>query len=131
MAWPGWADYIPPQRPRAVAPQPTLKRNKFNARTRCLDGVTFGSGKEAKRWLELRALEAAGEISQLTAHPVYELEANGIRIGRITPDASYVTKDGEMVIEDTKGGRVTATEAYRLRRKVFQALYWPLEIREV
>lgn len=106
-------------------------RNKFNALVRCLDGVNFGSGKELRRWLELQYLQQAGEIHDLVAHPVYPLIINGRRVGRFTPDSRYVTRAGVITIEEVKGGKATKTEAYSLRKRVFEALYAPLTITEV
>lgn len=120
---------LSPSAARAYLQQPS--RNKFNARVRCLDGVNFGSGKELKRWMELTYLQQAGEIHDLVAHPVYPLIINGRTIGRMTLDSRYVTRAGVIVLEDVKGGRATKTEAYSLRKRVFEALYAPLTITEV
>jgi len=104
--------------------------NKFNARARCVAGVNVGSAKEGRRVIELLALQQAGEIQDLEFHPRFDLVVNGMAVGRMTPDASYVTKDGEVIVEDTKSPP-TRTEAYRLRRKVFEACHYPLTITEV
>ncbi len=127
MTWPGWEKFTPDG--RAILELP--KRNKFNARTRCIGGVTFGSGKEARRWVDLVALQSAGIISDLKPHPSYELVVNGIRVGKFTPDSTYVTAEGEVVIEDVKGGKSTRTEAYSLRKRLFEACHYPLRVTEV
>ncbi len=125
MSWPGWESFTPDAGPLPV------KRNKFNARTRCIDGVNFGSSKEARRWLDLKLLEAAGAIQQLEAHPRFDLVVNGVHVGFYTADSRYVTKDGEAIVEDVKGGRSTKTEAYSLRKRLFEAVHWPLQVSEV
>lgn len=130
--WKGWESYVPPRlaaHGSRITAQ-VAKGNKFNARARVYNGQNFGSSKELRRWQELEHLQAAGEISQLTPHPCYELEVNGIRVGRYTADASYITKDGEFVIEETKSPATQRETSYRLRKKLFEACHWPLTVTE-
>lgn len=102
----------------------TRTPNKFNAVKVEIDGYTFASKAEAKRYTELKLQRDAGLISMLDVHPVFPLEINGVYIGRFTPDFSYTTGTGcQIVVEDVKGGRATKTEAYSLRKRVFQACY--------
>lgn len=106
-------------------------RNKFGARSRCVMGVKVGSEKEGRRVVELCILQRAGEIRDLEFHPRFDLTVNGVSVGRFTPDSRYVTNQGEVVIEDVKGGRATKTEAYNLRKRVFEACHAPLTVTEV
>lgn len=103
--------------------------NKFNAQKTEAFGRTFASKKEARRYGDLKTLERAGEISGLICQPRFDLTVNGIRVGRWTPDFSYFEADQE-IVEDVKGGNATKTEAYRLRVKLFKALYPQFEVRE-
>ena len=48
-------------------------RNKFNASKIKLDGMTFDSTKEYKRYIELKALQQRGEIKELQHHTKFEL----------------------------------------------------------
>ena len=41
------------------------KENKYHAKKTVLDGVKFDSKKESKDWLQLKALESLGIISNL------------------------------------------------------------------
>jgi hypothetical protein len=72
-------------------------------------------------------MERAGEIGSLVVHPVYQLHVNGNKIGKFTPDFAYHRIENnqvvESVVEDVKGGRATKTEAYSLRKRVFEACY--------
>jgi len=43
--------------------------NKFGARRVILDGITFDSRKEARRYQQLKLLERAGVIRALQVHP--------------------------------------------------------------
>lgn len=91
-----------------------------------LDGHTFDSKAEARRWGTLKLLQVAGEISNLSAHPRLHVVINGRKIGRgyMVLDFRYVEKiDGawRTVYEDTKGGADTALAKYK--RQIVSALY--------
>ncbi len=83
--------------------------------------------------MKLKLLEKAGEIADLQVHPRWALRANsfngtlaldGTVIGHYTADFSYRPTDRVgLIVEDVKGGRATSTEAYRLRKKIFEANY--------
>ena len=107
-----------------------LHRNKYhNVRTE-LDGRTFASIKEAKRWSELRLLEKAGEISKLQVQPRYPIKIGDTLVCTYVADFSYWEGHGDdvwQVVEDCKGYR---TEVYKLKRKLMLAV-WGIEIREV
>lgn len=98
-----------------------------------INGKTFDSIKEAQRYSELRFLEIAGEIRDLKTQVEFELipaqfepdtigKRGGIRKGKCIErackyiaDFAYYTKDGEYVVEDSKGYR---EEDYRIKRKL-------------
>lgn len=106
--------------------------SKYRARKAIVDGIAFDSRKEARRYLELRALERMGEIEGLELQPRFLLipaqrePPTFTRTGREKPgkvieraveyraDFSYV-RDGERVVEDVKGLR---TKDYVLKRKM-------------
>ena len=114
---------------------------KYNA-TKCLvDGIEFASKREANRYLELRLLERAGEISDLRLQVDFELIPNQYRTEKrygkngkplkdkevllerkvvYRADFVYTDKDGKTVVEDVKGFRTTE---YVLKRKMFLYKY--------
>lgn len=96
--------------------------NKFKARKVKEGGITFDSQAEHRRFCVLRLRERAGEIRDLEAHPSWELNINGTKIGRYTADSRYLEGTGLLVIEDVKSGP-TMTAAASLRIRVFQAIY--------
>lgn len=121
------------------------KSNKYNNRKIVVDGIVFDSAKEAHRYSELLVLLKAGEISDLKRQVKYTLippqrepdtvgPRGGVRPGRlIEHEVSYVAdfvykdKDGNEIVEDTKGFR---TKDYVIKRKL--ALYLlGIRIREV
>jgi len=105
-----------------MKPMKSAKGNKFKARPETIDGLRFASGKEAMRYRILKAMAQADEIESLVCHPVFRIVINGIDCGKYTADFDYL-KDGKRIIEDCKGGDATKTEAYRLRKKIVEALH--------
>ena len=51
-------------------------------------------------------------------------------VGHYTPDFRIVYASGEIVIEDVKS-EPSKTTAYKLRKRIFEANYWPLTVTEV
>jgi len=117
-----------PISPDAQAIDASTRRHKYGARAVVVDGVRFPSQREANRYGELRLLERAGEIRDLTLQPRFELHAHllsivhkpPVSIGAYLADFAYVTKDGTTVIEDCKGFR---TPLYRWKKKHVEAEY--------
>lgn len=99
-----------------------------NVRT-TVNGITFHSKREAKRYLELRLLETAGRISHLKLQERFPLIVNGIKVCSYVADFSYVEDQKghpHPIVEDTKGVR---TSIYRLKAKLMRACY-DIKIRE-
>jgi Protein of unknown function (DUF1064). len=99
---------------------------KYSAQRQTVDGITFDSKKEARRYKDLRMLELAGDIRDLQRQVVVELMGRDgpllTRTGRkmkITVDFSYVdVRTGLTVYEDAKG---MPTRDYEVRRAVAAA----------
>lgn len=94
-------------------------------------GEWFGSTKEAKRWIDLKRLEAAGAIRELRRQVTYDLLVNVTKIGKWIADFDYIEYDREqaswlMVREDSKGVR---TPLYK-RTKVHVEAQYGFRIRE-
>lgn len=89
------------------------KPHKYGARKKVVDGITFDSTKEAKRYQELKMLEKAGEISDLRLQYEYPLMVPGrgnggpyerVCLGKYVADFRYRKgPQGLLVIEDVKG----------------------------
>jgi hypothetical protein len=88
---------------------------KFNNKPTVVDGVRFDSGREARRYSELRLLERAGEISDLEIKPTYVLTVNGFAVGKMIPDFRYRRGD-QLVCEDVKS-KPTITPMFRWKAK--------------
>ncbi len=102
-----------------------MKRNKYGAVKTEVDGIKFDSKAEAKRYMELKLLEKAGEISGLQLQPRYDFSLNGVKIGFYKADFYYIDGDGvevpyKEVVEDVKGMK---TPVYRLKKKLMKAMH--------
>ena len=107
---------------------------KYKNQKTVVDGITFDSKREARRWQELRLAESAGAIGDLERQVKFELipvqrepdtrgPKGGIKQGKVIERkveyvADFVYTDlntGDKVVEDTKGMR---TPEYRIKRKL-------------
>ena len=107
--------------------------NKFNARKTPYDGYVFDSGKECQRYKDLRLLEKALDISDLTVHPKFVLQEgfiwHGKKIRPITYTADFMyLEDDNTIVEDVKG---IQTQLFRVKAKMFKKLYPELDFRIV
>jgi hypothetical protein len=101
--------------------------DKYHNRKTTIDGITFDSKREAERYCELKLLQKAGKICRLSLQPKYLLlqsfKKNGKTFREINYIADFAYHDIEkqiMVVEDVKG---VETEAFKIKRKMFEAKY--------
>lgn len=99
---------------------------KYKNRKTIVNGITFDSAKEARRYSELVLLEKAGVINTLKLQPSFKIVVNGVKICTYRADFSY-TENGKFVVEDVKGFK---TRIYGLKKKLLLATHG-IEIREV
>jgi hypothetical protein len=104
-----------------------MRRSKYGAVKTVVDGVTFDSKAEAKRYGELKLLQAAGEIKGLELQPRYDITINDKFCAFYKADFRYI-RDSAMVVEDVKGMK---TPVYNLKKKLVEALYPHVEIMEI
>lgn len=106
---------------------------KYHAKKTELDGITFDSRKEARRYAELRLLERSGAIHNLRRQVRYELIPVQKKDGKTIERACHYIADfvyeenGKTVVEDVKGYR---TKEYVLKRKLMLQVHG-IEVREV
>ena len=100
--------------------------NKYSNKKVLIDGITFHSKKEGKRYSELKVLLMTGEISDLKLQPSFPFVVNGQKICSYKADFSYTYKN-HVVVEDVKG---FLTDVYKIKKKLFLALYPDLVFRE-
>lgn len=119
-------------------------RSKYHNKKVVVDGKTFDSRKEAKRFTELSLLEKAGVISDLQRQVKFVLiptqrepdtvgARGGIKKGKvIEKECAYIAdfvyqENGTKVVEDTKGVR---TKDYIIKRKLMLYVH-RIRIKEV
>ena len=124
---------------------------KYNNKKTVIDGHTYDSKKEARRYCELLLLVRAGEITDLQRQVEFELipaqyetvERYSEKTGKQLKDGSrcveravnyvadftYIDKGGSLVVEDVKSP-ITRTKDYIIKRKLMRYLRG-IAIREV
>lgn len=124
-------------------------QNKYGNKKITLDGLSFDSRKEARRYSELKLLERAGKIKDLELQKSFELipaqyedtgevYARGEKKGQpkrgkciekaVTYKADFVyIENGKTIVEDTKGFR---TKDYIIKRKLMLHTHG-IRIREI
>lgn len=110
------------------------RQHKYRAKSQVIDGIRFASQKEAKRYGELKLLEKAGKIEDLTLQTAFTFPINGedMRYGKSPTgrqgrkvtykcDFDYVDAEtGARIIEDTKGFK---TAEYKLKHALMLAVH--------
>ena len=107
------------------------RRGKYGAIRTKLDGFSFDSRAEARRYSELKLMQMAGAISGLSVHPVYVLQdpfkLAGKTIRGIAYEADFeYLDDSDLIAEDVKG---IQTEVFKIKRKMFLKKYPHIELR--
>lgn len=107
-------------------------RSKYHSKKIEVDGMTFDSRKEHRRWCELCQLERVGKITELQRQVKYILiptqyepstigKNGAVKRGKmIERECSYIAdfvyiEKGNLVVEDVKGFK---TADYKIKRKL-------------
>lgn len=102
--------------------------HKYHAVRTEVDGISFASKAEARRYSELRLLERGGEIEHLELQPRFPIIVKGQKVSVYVADFRYRdARTNSVVVEDVKGVR---TALFALKAKLVKALYG-IEISEV
>ncbi len=117
-----------------------LRRDSAGKRIRpVIDGITFDSDAESRVYEgQLRPLERTGRIKQLQVHPEFKFYVNGVLVGTMKPDFTFVDEAGmfgnagELRVWDVKGwkkskktGRLLprVDREFGLKKKLMRALF--------
>ena len=98
-------------------------KSKYNNRKTMIDGITFDSNKEARRYTVLRSLQDGGYIKGLSLQVPFELipKQDGERAVKYIADFVYYDIEKQIhIVEDVKGFK---TDVYKLKRKLFKYKY--------
>jgi hypothetical protein len=106
---------------------------KYRNKKTVVDGITFDSKAESRRWSELKILEKLGVITKLERQVKYVLiEKQKRDDGTTERECSYKAdfdywQDGKHVVEDVKG---VVLPEYILKRKMMLFFHW-ITIKEI
>lgn len=90
------------------------RKSKYNAKRTEVDGITFASKREAKRYCELKLMQRAKVISDLQRQVPFQL----VMVVKYVADFVYFDRlTGERIVEDVKGYR---TAEYRRKRRLMK-----------
>ena len=98
------------------------KPPKYRNKKTVVDGISFDSAKEARRYAELVLLERTGVIQNLRRQVRFPLSVNGQLICTYVADATY-TENGHEICEDTKSPVTRKLPVYRLKAKLMRAIH--------
>lgn len=110
---------------------PAASKTRHKGKRVEIDGITFGSGAEARYYLELKHRRNMGEISGLEVHPKFLLTVAGVVVATYIADFRW-TEAGSTRVVDVKGKGAPLEPIFKLKRRIFEALYpFKLEIVEL
>ena len=110
--------------------------NKYKNIKTEINGKTFDSKREAKRYSELLLLERAKEIHNLKTQvafiliPSYLINGKKVREIKYIADFTYEDKENNFIVEDVKPSKEFQTEVYKIKKKLFMYKY-KIEIKEI
>jgi hypothetical protein len=97
--------------------------SKYKAKKTEIDGIIFDSKAEAKRYQELKLIERAGQIKNLSLQPRFMLQEGFVNThtGKKERAIEYVSdfmylENNVIIVEDVKGMK---TSDYKIKRKLF------------
>ena len=113
------------------------QRSKYGNLKCKIDGYTFDSQKEGRRYAELKILLRQGLISDLELQKEFELQpafrdndGKWVRAIRYKADFTYIDNEtGKTIVEDVKSEATRKNAVYKIKKKMMA--YKGIIIREV
>lgn len=105
--------------------------NKYRNKKVIIDGIEFDSQAEGNRYIELKLLVKAKEISNLQLQPRFLLQEGFKKNGKTYKKIEYIAdfmyyQDNKTIVEDVKGMQ---TDVFKLKHKLFEKKYPDLELK--
>ena len=125
---------MPPEEMTAEEYRTLTAPRKYGNKKVIVDGYTFDSIAEARRYEQLCLMENAGAISDLRLQPRYELQKaftdnDGVKHRAIVYVSDFQYREnGLRVTEEVKG---KATKEYLIKKKLFLFKYFDITFREI
>lgn len=99
-------------------------KSKYNNKKTVVNGITFDSSKECKRFLELSLLQNNGVIKNLERQKRFQLVPKTKDEKAIFYLADFVYEEkGRQICEDVKSAITRKNSTYIIKRKLFKYLY--------
>lgn len=100
-------------------------KSKYNNKKTIVNGITFDSKAEARRYSHLELMQRSGVISDLELQPRFlicpQVKHNGKTIAKKSYVADFMYREGNsIVVEDVKGFK---TAVYNLKKSLFLYQY--------
>lgn len=92
------------------------RKSKYSAQRAYVNEIGFDSKAEAKRYVELLALQACGEVIRIHRQVMFDLPGKTV----YKVDFQVFWADGRVTYEDVKGVR---TENFQLKRRQVRSIY--------
>lgn len=109
-----------------------MSYSKYRAKKVTIDGITFDSQMEGRRYLQLKTLQIRGEITHLELQPEYKIVIDTKLICKYKADFRYIDQRRQCtVVEDVKSKYTAKNPVYRLKKKLVEAMYPGTKIEEV
>lgn len=106
-----------------------MSYSKYRAIKTTIDGITFDSRKEAKRYSELKLLQRANEIKELKLQVPFILVDKSKHGRAIKYIADFTYYEGDrFIVEDVKSP-ASKTPVYELKKRLMAERY-DIEIKE-
>lgn len=98
---------------------------KYHNKKVTVNGLDFGSLKEAMHYTELVLRQKRGEIKNLQTQVKFELipKIGKERACSYIADFVYEDKDGNKIVEDVKGSKQMITDVFKIKRKLMKKIY--------
>mgnify|MGYP003309414572 CR=1 FL=1 len=106
---------------------------KYGNKKVIIDGIKFESELEGKRYVQLKLLQRAGEISNLRLQVPFLLQDSFRKNGKTYRKIEYIAdfiydEKGKTIVEDTKGVK---TEVFKMKQKLFEYKYLNLSLKVI
>lgn len=105
---------------------------RYHAKKVEIDGFVFDSGHEGDVYLDLKLQQRAGLISKLQIHPKFHFFVQGILVGTMKPDFTYLDEKDMVRVVDAKGFKKSprtgkllprVDREFGIKRKLMKALF--------
>lgn len=99
------------------------EKEKFNVKQSKIRDCDFKSKAEVDHAYFLEYERQMGRVAAWAYEVEYDLLVNGKSVGAHKPDFTVWYPNGTVEVHEIKGGRISKTEAWALRRQIFRAVY--------